>query len=310
MRSSQLCKVFPDGNIKNMLVWILILSVPASVIALIIWDALNSEARNRQWKVTRAVDDPPHKAKQRLVSDRIALLDEISANKKSLEDTKLKRLADLHSAIDAIEHIVAGWWKDAKWSVVIPAISILIASIAACINVITLNETLELKRVDTAVSWCKEYFLPSFSAYQVQIRKLRSKSSPYRLPNGAAIRDVNPADENIKLGLSNVELDDHSNALSKEGNEIRSSLVNVLNFIDSGALMVRNKDMERDRFEGCFKEAVENYNERFDHSYIGLAEALASERNKDGSLQVAADQFPYSTCILAGVCDEAKMMRH
>jgi hypothetical protein len=96
----------------------------------------------------------------------------------------------------------------------------------------------------------------------------------------------------------------------EEKKSIRANFIGLLNYIDTGAQLALKGDMERSRFVACFRFFAGSYFERYDHSYLGLASAMQSSKNKDGTLAVAADQFPYAACIFIKVCNQENMDTH
>jgi hypothetical protein len=191
----------------------------------------------------------------------------------------------------------------------ISVISTLIAVAAVLLNIISFSKNLEFQReakqIDAAISWCREFYLPSFVKYQAGVRALKPPDSPYRLPNQEDIRTTATLTYGeIKKLLDKVAADD------EERQSIQADFIGLLNYIDTGAQMVLNGDMQSSRFDACFAPFAEGYFERYDHSYLGLYSSVLSPRNKDGSLQMAVDQFPFAACVFKKVCDKEKMATH
>src|SRR5271169_5501901 len=107
---------------------------------------------------------------------------------------------------------------------------------------------------------------------------MKDLKSPYRLPNGASIAQINTLTlENVNSIIS--KLSDSAKpmpATHAADIDLYESLLALLNYVDTGALMALNGDMDRARFENCFRPFATSYIDRYDHSYIGLKSALLS----------------------------------
>jgi hypothetical protein len=231
----------------------------------------------------------------------------------------IQEVAQIHGAIEAIDKTIAGRWSASSTAILISAASVLIAVVAAGLNgaVFKLNQDYlqTSKRVDTAISWCTNFYLPNFVSFQSVARELKDPNSPYRLPNKATIAQMDaPTLEDTNVVLDKVKSAEKAKSISSttkaDDVDLYESLLGLLNYIDTGALMANNGDMDREHFKNCFEPFAIDYMERFDHSYIGLKLALTSDRNKDGSLQTAEDGFPFTTCVFKGKCDPNKMKGH
>jgi hypothetical protein len=249
-------------------------------------------------------------AKHKLVSARQKIAHNLSQHPEDkLADAPFSAITDVQGAIDAITAAKAGEWPVAKVAMLISVTSTLIAVAALLLNGISFSKNLEFQReakqIDAAISWCREFYLPSFVKYQAGVRALKPPDSPYRLPNKEDIRTTAPLTYGeIKQLLDKIPAGD------EEKQSIQADFIGLLNYIDTGAQMVLTGDMESSRFAACFAPFAEGYFERYDHSYLGLYSSVQSPRNKDGSLQMAVDQFPFAACVFKKVCDKEKMATH
>jgi hypothetical protein len=261
-------------------------------------------------------------AKMKLVSAREKIAHDLSQHPDAeLADAPFSAITDVQSAIDAIDAAKAGRWSATKVVMLVSVTSALIAAAALLLNGISFSKNLEFQReakretldfqreakqVDAAISWCREFYLPSFVKYQAGVRALKPPDSPYRLPNKEDIKTT------AALSYSEIKnILDQIDILNKEEKEsIQANFIGLLNYIDTGAQLALKGDMESSRFVACFRPFAESYFERYDHSYFGLLSAVLSPKNKDGTLQVAADQFPFAACIFMNVCDPENMATH
>jgi hypothetical protein len=235
------------------------------------------------------------------------------------QTTLIQEVADIHAAIEAIDKTIAGGWSASSTAILISAVSVMIAALAAILNgtVFYLNQDYQRtsKRIDAAISWCTNFYLPSFVSFQSVARELKNPKSPYRLPNNATIAQADvPTLENTEAVIDKLKYAESAKATASTNPavdiDLYESLIGLLNYIDTGALMANNGDMDLERFKNCFEPFATTYLERFDHSYIGLKSALLSSRNKDGSLQTAEDTFPFTACVFEKKCDREKMEGH
>jgi hypothetical protein len=252
-----------------------------------------------------------NRAKQKLVSAREKIAHNLSQHPEGkLADAPFSAMTDVQSAIDAIDTAKAGRWTIAKVAMVVSVASMLAAVAALVLNALSFRTNLEFQReskqIDAAISWCREFYLPSFVKYQAGVRALKPLDSPYRLPDQQNIRTTATLSANE---ITKV-LDKIPNRSEEEKQSIQADFIGLLNYIDTGAQMVLRGDMERARFVACFAPFAEGYFERYDHSYLGLFSTVLSPKNKDGTLQVASDQFPFAACVFKNICDKDKMDDH
>ena len=151
--------------------------------------------------------------------------------------------------------------------------------------------------------------------YQSNLRGLKVATSPYRLPEGKTITTAKAISLEAAIATyENLKSAERSSDSKKENMDdqldLEVSLNGLLNYIDTGAALVVSGDMDKSRFINCFGLFATEYFERYDHSYVGLMDALKSSKNPDGTLQIAADQFPYTACVIEKKCDKKKMADH
>src|ERR1700719_2206991 len=105
------------------------------------------------------------------------------------QTTLIKEVAEIHAAIEAIDKTIAGRWSAPSTASLLSAFSVFIAVLAVAINayVFHLNQDYQqtAKKIDTAISWCTNFYLPSFVSFQSVARELKSPDSSYRLPDQA-----------------------------------------------------------------------------------------------------------------------------
>lgn len=200
--------------------------------------------------------------------------------------------------MEALDAAVADWWPSTRTATLISVLSTLIAAAALLMTGYTAYTTYQFqkhaKQIDTAVSWCKDFFMPSFVAYQEDVRSLRaSPGSLYTL------RDVdrNPDTSTLK-NADDVRTYLQSKGISDDTQErLIRSLIGLLNYIDTGAEMVARGDMDAPRFVGCFKDFKEQYFQRFDSTYIGLLVSFQATP-RGAKLYKAKDIFGTSACVI------------
>lgn len=232
--------------------------------------------------------------------------------------TIVDKVANIHGAIEAIDKTIAGRWSAAQTATLISTISATIAATALILNAFILHLNQQLfdrnqefqrtsRRVDVAISWCTNFYLPSFVAFQSVARELKDLKSPYRLPNGANITQVPTLTlENVDAAMKTISQTTKTMPAVADI-DLYESLLALLNYIDTGALMALKGDMDRERFEDCFRPFAKTYIDRYDHSYIGLRAALLNSQDRKEPIEVGKETFPFIACVFLSECNADKM---
>jgi hypothetical protein len=237
-------------------------------------------------------------ARSKLISHRLEQVDRF-IEAKTDEEAKVHKQAivDTHDVVEALDAAISDGGPSTRSTMIISLLSTLIAASALLVTGYNAYTTYQFqkqsKQIDAAVSWCKDFSLPSFVAYQQDARKLRlSPNSPFTLrdqdqdPNTSALKSA----DDVKNYLASVKIDEEARE------KVTASLVGLLNYIETGATMVARGDMERERFVGCFKDFKVHYFQRFDGTYIGrLLSLQVTDAGKP--LKKAADLFDKSECL-------------
>jgi hypothetical protein len=155
-----------------------------------------------------------------------------------------------------------------RWAITISAISALISAVSLAVNAYNYYATFQFQQqtnqINAAVSWCKDFFLPSFVNYQAIARKLRQER--YKLPDNHNVSTIHDFGD-----ISILERHLEANDIHREEiEEIMISIVGLMNYIETGAMLVKQGNMEKSRFASCFREFKDAYFDRLDTTYVGL----------------------------------------
>lgn len=206
-------------------------------------------------------------------------------------------IVDTHGVVEALDTAISDRWPSTRSTMIISLLSTLIAASALLVTGYNAYTTYQFqkqsKQIDAAVSWCKDFSLPSFVTYQQDVRRLRlSPNSPFTLrdqdkdPNTSTLKSA----DDVRNYLVSVKVDEEARE------KVTASLIGLLNYIETGAMMVARGDMERERFLGCFKDFKTQYFERFDGTYIGrLLSLQVTPAGKP--LRKVAELFDTSECL-------------
>lgn len=255
------------------------------------------------------VSDKLRRARQSLKAEIVRLSGKIGGeHDQTKRDALIKKVKDNHNAIEAIEstHLFLLSQRTARYLTIITAIAALSALL---LNTYVFFVQQNAKRIDAAVTWCTNFNLPGFIKYQAMVRQFEDPESPYWLPDKADLQKYG----NLKLGevLASLKGFDHK-AFGEGGgggpdNSMQVALVSLLNFMDAGALLAYKGDLDKDIFSNCFTTFATAYFHRYDHSYVGLAQELAtkSTKNPNEPMERASTGFPFIAREIFGDTSEA-----
>ncbi len=251
-------------------------------------------------------DDPRTKSHLRLL--RLARMQLADARRQHVEDLlrskyeaeksrNLKAIVEAQKAVDAVDLAIDDWWPSTRTTTMLSVLSTFIAAAALLTSAYNAYTTYqfqkEAKQIDAAVSWCREFTLPYFVAYQQDARQLRpTPASDYTIRD----EDRDPATATLKSADEIIAYLRRKGIKDDAREKVTASLVGLLNYIETGATMVARGDMERERFLTCFSGFKEQYFARWSGTYIGLL--LSYQATPPGAkLKGPTDFFDKAACV-------------
>jgi hypothetical protein len=133
----------------------------------------------------------------------------------------------------------------------------MIAAIALLVNAANVTVAVygatDAKKSDSAVAWCKDFYLPTFVQFQADARKINTDT---------------------RFSISN----DIADLKEGEAEKATVAIVCLLNYIDQGASLVKRNMMDREIFRECFTVFTKEYIRRLKNTNVGAA--LVGETGK------------------------------